>query len=78
MHSRTVLQASEERLEVIFSEFDNIVVSFSGGKDSAVMLQLVIEYMRKHNIDKKVYVYHLDYEGSIHSNNRIRHRNAHK
>ncbi|CAM4261128.1 Putative YbdN protein [Listeria ivanovii subsp. ivanovii PAM 55] len=63
MHSKTVLEASQERLEVIFSEFDNIIVSFSGGKDSAVMLQLVIDYMRKHQIRKKIYVYHLDYEG---------------
>lgn len=33
------------------------------GKDSAVMLHLMIDYMRKNNIRKKIYVYHLDYEG---------------
>ncbi|HHQ1199950.1 TPA: hypothetical protein ACSKOW_002904, partial [Listeria innocua] len=40
MLSKTVFDASQERMEVIFSEFDNIIVSFSGGKDSAVMLHL--------------------------------------
>ncbi|HAB8259248.1 TPA_asm: phosphoadenosine phosphosulfate reductase family protein, partial [Listeria monocytogenes] len=63
MLSRTVFDASQERMEVIFSEFDNIIVSFSGGKDSAVMLHLMIDYIRKNNIRKKIYVYHLDYEG---------------
>ncbi|HEL6620345.1 TPA: phosphoadenosine phosphosulfate reductase family protein, partial [Listeria monocytogenes] len=63
MLSRTVFDASQERMEAIFSEFDNIIVSFSGGKDSAVMLHLMIDYMRKNNIRKKIYVYHLDYEG---------------
>ncbi|CWU89149.1 TPA: DUF3440 domain-containing protein [Listeria monocytogenes] len=63
MLSRTVFDASQERMEAIFSEFDNIIVSFSGGKDSAVMLHLMIDYMQKNNIRKKIYVYHLDYEG---------------
>lgn len=56
MLSITVFDASQERMEAIFSEFDNIIVSFSGGKDSAVMLHLMIDYMRKNNIPRK-YMY---------------------
>jgi predicted phosphoadenosine phosphosulfate sulfurtransferase len=37
-----VYQALQQRLDYVFSEFDNIWVSFSGGKDSGVLLNLVI------------------------------------
>jgi predicted phosphoadenosine phosphosulfate sulfurtransferase len=57
-----VYEASKKRIELLFKEFDNIYVSFSGGKDSGVMLNLVVDYMRKHNITRKIGVFHLDYE----------------
>lgn len=38
--SKNVLQAAMERLEFIFSEFENVYFSVSGGKDSSVMVQL--------------------------------------
>lgn len=50
-------------MEVIFFEFDNIIVLFLGGKDSVVMFYFMIDYMWKNNICKKIYVYYLDYEG---------------
>ena len=31
---KNVYELAQERLKVIFNEFDNIYVSFSGGKDS--------------------------------------------
>ena len=37
---KNVLEATYERLEFIFNEFDNVYFSFSGGKDSSVMTQL--------------------------------------
>jgi predicted phosphoadenosine phosphosulfate sulfurtransferase len=55
-------EAARKRLEVIFNDFDNIYVSFSGGKDSGVMLNMVIQYMREKNITKKISVFHIDYE----------------
>ncbi len=58
----TVYEASQERLRILFAEFDNIYVSFSGGKDSGVLLNLCIDYIRKHRLDRKIGVFHLDYE----------------
>lgn len=57
-----VYQALQQRLDYVFSEFDNIYASFSGGKDSGCLLNLVIQYMRKHGITKKIGVMHMDYE----------------
>lgn len=57
-----VYQLANNRIELLFKEFDNIYVSFSGGKDSGVMLDLVVDYMRKNNIKRKIGVFHLDYE----------------
>lgn len=58
----TVYDAAVKRIDVLFREFDNIYISFSGGKDSAVLLNLCIDYIRKNNLDRKIGVFHLDYE----------------
>ena len=42
-----VLEAARQRINYTFDEFDNISVSFSGGKDSTIMLHLVAEEARK-------------------------------
>jgi len=57
-----VYEASQKRLDIIFSEFDNVYVSFSGGKDSGVLLNLCIDYIRSHKLNIKLGVFHLDYE----------------
>lgn len=57
-----VYEATIKRLEQIFQEFDNISVSFSGGKDSGLLLNLCIDYIRKNNLNRKISVLHLDYE----------------
>jgi predicted phosphoadenosine phosphosulfate sulfurtransferase len=55
-----VFDASKARIERIFAEFDNVYVSFSGGKDSGVLLNLAIDYAR--SIGRKIGVFHIDYE----------------
>ena len=61
---QNVLEAFRERLEFIFSEFDNIIVAFSGGKDSGLLLELVNACYKQHERATKVSVYHIDYEGN--------------
>lgn len=58
--NKDVLTASLERYEYIFKEFDNIYFSFSGGKDSSVMVQLAAKVARK--LNKKFDVLFIDLE----------------
>ena len=50
-NTENVYELIQKRLKFIFDEFDNIYVSFSGGKDSGVLLNLCIDYIRKHNLN---------------------------
>ena len=45
---KDVYEALQERLKLIFQEFDNIYLSFSGGKDSGLLLNLVLDYQQKY------------------------------
>lgn len=60
--STDVYEALQGRLDYIFAEFDNIYVSFSGGKDSGVLLNLVLQYMEKNNIRRHIGLFHQDFE----------------
>lgn len=44
---KNVLQASIERVSLVFDNFERIYISFSGGKDSSVMTHLVLDEARK-------------------------------
>ena len=57
-------EAAIDRIKFIFENFPRIYVSFSGGKDSGVMLNLMIDYMRKHGITRKIGVMILDNEAN--------------
>lgn len=57
-----VYDAANERIAFIFDNFERVYLSFSGGKDSGVMLNLVIDYMRKNKIDRKLGVMVMDNE----------------
>ena len=61
---KNVYDAAMERIDYVFKNFERIYVSFSGGKDSGVMLNLVIDYMRKHDIKKKIGVQIMDNEAN--------------
>ena len=40
---QNVLEASKDRIKFTFDNFDRIMLSFSGGKDSSLMFHLVAE-----------------------------------
>ena len=76
---KTVYEAAIERLDFIFNNFERVYLSFSGGKDSGVMLNLVIDYMRERGIKRKLGIQILDneanYEMSIQFMERILNKN---
>lgn len=57
---KNVLEASRERIRLIFDHFEKIYVAFSGGKDSSVMLHLVMEEAIARN--RRVAVMFIDFE----------------
>lgn len=59
---KNVYETTMERIKYIFNEFDHIYISFSGGKDSGVMLNLCLQYLKQNNINRKITLMHLDYE----------------
>ena len=69
-----VYDASLERIEFIFKNFKRIYISFSGGKDSGVMLNLVLDYMRKNNITKKIGLMVMDNEANYNHSLDFMHR----
>lgn len=48
-NDKNVFDAAIERIEFAFDNFDNLCVSYSGGKDSTVMIQLVEMVAKKRN-----------------------------
>lgn len=59
--NKDVLTAARERIQYTFDNFERMYVSFSGGKDSTVMLHLVMEEAIKRG--KKVGLLFVDLEG---------------
>ena len=59
---KSVYEAFLERMEFIFREFDNIYISFSGGKDSGLLLNMVLDFRRKYYPDRIIGVFHQDFE----------------
>lgn len=57
---KTVIEASRERISKVFDKFERYYISFSGGKDSTVMLHIVMEEAIKR--DKRVGVLIIDLE----------------
>jgi predicted phosphoadenosine phosphosulfate sulfurtransferase len=57
-----VYDATQERLKIIFNDFENVLVAFSCGKDSGVMLSLAYEYAKANNLLHKLAFYYEDYE----------------
>lgn len=58
--SKSVLDATRERVSYTFDNFEKIYLSLSGGKDSTAMFHIVIEEAKKRN--RKIGVFLLDWE----------------
>lgn len=62
-----VVTATKKRIAYLFDNYDNIQLSFSGGKDSTVLFHLINEEAKKRN--RKFYLFFLDqeaeYQGTI-------------
>lgn len=56
-----VYEAAVSRIEYIFDEFDDIYISFSGGKDSGTTFNLMVDIAKKKG--KKFSVLYVDMEG---------------
>ena len=61
---KNVYDAANERIDFVFKNFERIYLSFSGGKDSGVMLNLVLDYMRRNGITEKIGVQIMDNEAN--------------
>lgn len=57
-----VLEATNARLKLIFNDFEKVLVAFSCGKDSGVMLNLAYKYAKENNLLHKLAFYYEDYE----------------
>jgi predicted phosphoadenosine phosphosulfate sulfurtransferase len=60
--NKNVYEAFVERMDYIFAEFDNIIVAFSGGKDSGLLLNLTLDYIARNKIKKRPCLFHQDFE----------------
>ncbi len=60
----SVYEAAISRLDFIFANYERIYLSFSGGKDSGIMLNLCLDYIKKNNIKKKLGIQILDNEAN--------------
>lgn len=58
--NKNVYQAAVERINYIFDNFEKIIVSCSGGKDSIVLTYLSLEIAKQRN--RKIYLFYLDQE----------------
>ena len=57
-----VYDAFLDRMHFLFEEFDNIYISFSGGKDSGLLLNLALDYRDQHYPERTLGVFHQDFE----------------
>lgn len=59
-----VYDKTQERLKTIFDNFENVLVAFSCGKDSGVLLSLAYKYAKETNQLNKLAFYYEDYEAN--------------
>ena len=60
--NQDVYDALQGRFHFLFREFKNIYVSFSGGKDSGVLLNLLMDFRDRFYPGRQVGLFHQDFE----------------
>ena len=60
--TENVYDAANRRLKYIFDNFEKIYLSFSGGKDSGILLNLCLDYMKRNDLKRKIGVMIMDNE----------------
>ncbi|KFC03218.1 IbrA family prophage gene co-activator [Trabulsiella guamensis ATCC 49490] len=61
--NQNVLEAATERISWALTNLPKVCISFSGGKDSTVMLHIAAQQARK--LNKKIYVLFIDWEAQF-------------
>ncbi|OTO05315.1 phosphoadenosine phosphosulfate reductase [Enterococcus sp. 5B3_DIV0040] len=59
---KNVYEALLERFHFVFREFSVIYISFSGGKDSGLLLNLLLDFRDKYYPSKEIGIFHQDFE----------------
>lgn len=62
---KNVYEAAIERIAQAFEDHDKVLVAFSGGKDSGVMMNLCYDYAKDHGKLDQLAMYSMDYEADF-------------
>ena len=68
---QNVYEALQNRLMLIFEEFDNIYISFSGGKDSGLLFKSCSGLSEKHYPNRKIGVFSSGFRSTVYRDHRI-------
>lgn len=60
--NQNVYDALIERLHFLFNDFPIVYISFSGGKDSGLLLNILLDFRDKYYPDREIGVFHQDFE----------------
>lgn len=62
--SKNVYEAAMYRIQFVFENFERVYLSFSGGKDSGLLLNLLLKYMKENNVNRKLGIMVMDNEAN--------------
>jgi predicted phosphoadenosine phosphosulfate sulfurtransferase len=71
---KNVYDAAMERIDYVFRNFDRVYLSFSGGKDSGIMLNLALRWMEENDYPHKLGIQILDNEANYEMSLEFMHR----
>lgn len=57
-----VYEAAQNRIKYLFDNFKNVLIAYSGGKDSTVCLEMCYDYAKSQGFLDRLAFFHIDYE----------------